>query len=242
MIRRRNAATGRIADPQVALRDRVQGRRVELVELAVVVDQDPGLLRLGCDGVVPDAIVGEVVEDFQRQEPARFQHRRVPVEDAAVDDLHVLCVAAAGGCLGELLGLQRGEVGADFDDFELRVFVHFWIQIADVVQDVQHQRAVARADFVDDQVVVGVVRQLVVYYQVARDGFAVVGSEEFGGRVPELASWVALDGVQLVLERCIALGKQALELGIVLHAVEIERLARVEDGSFFGKVAIAGVV
>ena len=61
-----------VAETKVALCDRVEARGVELEELALAVDQDGGLQGLRCGRVVPDAVVGEVVPDFEGEEPAWF--------------------------------------------------------------------------------------------------------------------------------------------------------------------------
>ena len=49
------------------------------------------------------------------------------------------------------------------------------------------------------------VRKFVICDQVARDGLAVVGAEEFGGCMPELAGVVGPFGVELVFEGGVAL-------------------------------------
>lgn len=94
-----------VTDAKVALCDRVEGLGVELEEVAGAVNQDGGLHGLARPGVVTDAVVGEVVENFEREEPAWFWYKAVPVEDGLVDDLHVLCVAAGFGGFAELRGL-----------------------------------------------------------------------------------------------------------------------------------------
>ena len=101
------------------------------------------------DRVVADTIVGEVIEDFQCEKPAWFWYERVPVEDGGIDDTHVLGVAARLGGFSELGGLERGEGRRDFDDSELRVNVDFGIDVADVIQDVEHKCAVTSTHFVD---------------------------------------------------------------------------------------------
>ena len=84
--------------------------------------------------------------------------------------------------------------------------------------------------------------ELVVGYQVARDGLAVVRAEELGGCVPELSRVRGADLVELVLELDVALGKQVLELGLVAERGEVEGLAGREDGDLLGEVAVVGVV
>ena len=94
-----------VAQAQVAIGDGVEVGGVELEELALAVDQDGGLQGLRGARVVADAVVREVVEDFEREEPAWFWDQGVPVEDGGVDDGDVFGVAAGFGALGELGGL-----------------------------------------------------------------------------------------------------------------------------------------
>ena len=87
---RKVAATARRgADAQIARCDGVQYRVVELVKVALGIDQDCCLVRRGAGGprVVADRVVGEIVKDFEGEEEARRGDVRVPVEDGAVDDL-----------------------------------------------------------------------------------------------------------------------------------------------------------
>ena len=146
-----------VANPQEARCNGIESRCVEIVEVAIVVDEDGSLKGLFGEWIVADAVVGEVVEDLECEEVARGRIVSGPIEDGAVDDLHTVNVAARGGRAAELRGLQRGEGGGDFDDFELGSFVHVRVEVPDVVEDVQHQCAVAGAHLVDYEVVVGVV-------------------------------------------------------------------------------------
>ena len=50
----------------------------------------------------------------------------------------MLRVALCFGGFGELVGLQRGEGGGDFDDFELRLWIYFRVHVTNVVEDVEH--------------------------------------------------------------------------------------------------------
>ena len=150
-------ARGR-AGAEEAVRNRVDARRVELVELVLVVDQHEALVRALGDGVVAHGVVGEVVDDLEREEPARLGHVSVPVEDGALDDLDARRVAAARDGRHQLRLLLRRESRGDLDDLVARARVHVRVGGADVVEDVEHQCAVARARLVDDQIVVRVVR------------------------------------------------------------------------------------
>jgi hypothetical protein len=64
--------------------------------------------------------------------------------------------------------------------------------------------------------VVRVGGELVVGDEVARNGFAVVGAEELGRRVPELAGIAGGDGIEGVLELDIALGQEGMEVEFVV--------------------------
>ena len=173
---------------------------VEFEEVALAVDEDGALQRGLGEGIVPDAVVREVVEDFEGEEVAGGGHVGLPGEDGAVDDFDVRGVAARGGVTVELAGLQRGERGGDFDDFELGARVDVRVVVADVVQDVEHEGAVAGAEFVDYEVVEGMVGEFVVGDEIAGNCLAVVGAKELGGGVPKLACLVVGFGVQVVLK------------------------------------------
>ena len=141
-----------------------------------------------------------------------------------------------------MVGLQGSKVCGDFNDFEFRAGVNLGVKVADVVEDVEHESSVTSAHFVDDEVVVGMVGKLVVCDKVAGDGFAVVGAEELGGGVPELAGVIWLFGIEGVFEGGVALAEEGVEMGFVGHGVEVEGLARGEDDDLFGEVAVAGIV
>ncbi len=141
---------GGVADTEEACGDGVDGAGVEFVEVAFVVDEDGALEGLFGEGVVADAVVGEVVEDFQGEEEAGGWDVGVPGEDGAVDDLDVFAVASGRRGFLEVLLLEGGEGWGDFDDFELCAGVDFGVGVADVVEDVEHEGAVASTHFVDD--------------------------------------------------------------------------------------------
>ena len=116
-----------VAHPQEARGDGVERGCVEFVEVAIVVDEYGALQGLFGEGVVADAVVREVVEDFEGQEIARRGVVGSPVEDGAVDDFDALGMSARGGGPVEFGGLQRGERAGDLNDFEFRPRVDFWV-------------------------------------------------------------------------------------------------------------------
>ena len=128
----------RFANAKVAIGNGVDVRRMELVELSVRVDEDGALERLLGERIVADAVVGEVVEDLEGEEPARFRDVGVPVEDGAVYDFNAAGVAAGAGGFHYVFFLEGGEGGGYFDDFEFCSLVDVWVDVADVVEDVEH--------------------------------------------------------------------------------------------------------
>lgn len=235
-------ASGRIPHPEVTRGHRIQHGAVELKEVVGFADQHDGLHGRLSRQVVADGVVGKVVEDLERQEEAWGRDRLRPVEDGLVDDFHLVEVAAAGGRPHQRRVLDFGQRVADLDDLVLRARVHVRVHVADVVEDVEHERAAAGAHFVDDQVVVRVRRQFVVGHKVAGNGLAVVRAEELRRRVPELSRVRGSDLVELVLEIDIPLGKDVLELGLVAKVRKVEGLAGCEDGDLLGEVAVVGIV
>lgn len=83
-----------VANTQEARCDGIETWGVEFVEVAVVVDEDRSLRGFLSDEIVADTVVGEVVEDLEGEEVARGGVISGPVEDGAVDDLHMVSVAA----------------------------------------------------------------------------------------------------------------------------------------------------
>lgn len=134
-----------MSHPEEAGSDGVDLLGVKFVKVASVVDEDGALEGLFGEGVVADTVMGEIVKDFQGQHIAGCGDVGVPVEYGAIDDFHVICVSACGGGLGELRGLEGGERGGYFYDFEFCSGVDVWFEVADVVQHVQHQGSVASA-------------------------------------------------------------------------------------------------
>lgn len=150
------ASRGGVADAEEARGHGVQVVDVELVEVAVAVDEHVSLERLLRGDVVPDAVVGEVVKDFHGEEEARRGDVLVPFEDGTVHNVHLVPVAARLGRREEVLVLEGGEVGGNLNDVVPRAGVHLGVYFADVVEDVEHEGASAGAHFVDEQVVVGI--------------------------------------------------------------------------------------
>lgn len=86
--------------------------------------------------------------------------------------------------------LQIRQGRRNLNDVVPRAGIDLRVNLANVVEDVEHQCAASSAHLVDEQVVIGICRQTVVGDQVPSDGFAVVRAEQLGGRMPQLASWV----------------------------------------------------
>lgn len=89
---------------------------------------------------------------------------------------------------------------------------------------------------------VRVLRQLVICYKTSRNGLAVVGTEELGRRVPQLPALVVILFVQLILELCVSLAQDAVELGLVFERAEDEGVAGMEDDDLLGEVTVVGIV
>ena len=116
------------------------------------------------------------------------------------------------------------------------------MEVADVIENVEHQRSVAGAHFVNDEIMVGVVGELVVCDKVTGYGFAIVRAEELGRSMPELAGVIKLFGVEGVFKGSIALAEERVEMGFVGYGIEVEGLAGGEDDDLFGEVAVIRVV
>ena len=186
--------------------------------------------------------MGEIIKDFESQKVAGSGNIGIPGEDGAVDDFDVVGVASRRRCTGELGGLQGSEIGRDFNNFEFCAVVDARVEVADVVEDVEHEGPISRAHFVYDEVVVGVVRELVVCDEVSGNGFTIVGAEELGGSVPHLTGVVWVFGIEGIFEGGIALAEEGVEVGFVGHRVEVKGLAGGEDDDLFGEVAIVRIV
>ena len=129
--------------------DGVDGVTVEFVEVAFVVDEHGALKRFFGERVVADAVVGEVIENFEREEEAWGWGVGIPREYGAVDDLDMFGVASGGCGLLQTLLLKGGEGGGNFNDFEFCAGIDFRVGITDVIEDVEHQCAIAGPHFVD---------------------------------------------------------------------------------------------
>lgn len=237
--------TGRrgVAHPQVPGGQGVQDGLVELVEVAAGVDHDDALQGLLGAEVVPQGVVGEVVEDLHGEEEAGGRDALGPVEDAAVDDLDLAGVAAPRRRrLHELRRLERRQRRRDLDDPVLGPVVHRRLHVPDVVQHVEHQRAAARPHLVDDQVVVGVRAHHVVRHQVPRHRLPVVGPEQLRRRVPELPRRVVLLAVERVLELRVPPPQLRVEGRLVGERIEGDGRARAEDYHLFREVPVVRVV
>ena len=114
--------------------------------------------------------------------------------------------------------------------------------VADVVQDIEHEGSVARAELVDYEVVEGMVGKFVIGDEIAGNCLAVVGAKELGGGVPKLASLIVGSGVQVILKGGVSFAQLTMEFWFVGNGVEIEGLARGEYGCLFGKVPIVWIV
>lgn len=83
-----------VAHAQEARSDGVDIFGVEFVKVAVVVDENGALEGFFGEGIVADAVVGEVVEDFEGKKVARRGDVGVPGEYGAVDDFDMSGMAA----------------------------------------------------------------------------------------------------------------------------------------------------
>ena len=85
-----------VAHAQEARSDWIDVLSVELVEVATVVDEDSALERLFGIWVVADAVVGEVVKDFEGEEIAGDGDVGFPGKYGAVNDFDLSGVAPRG--------------------------------------------------------------------------------------------------------------------------------------------------
>lgn len=238
------AARSRMSNPEISRHKRIQLGRVELVEIAVAVDEDVALEGLFGGDIIADAVVGEVVEDFHGEEEARGRYVLIPSEDGAVDDVDFVGVAAGFGGGQQMVLLHCSQRRGDLDDVVLGAVVDLGVNFADVVQDIEHQRSSTGAHLVDEEIMIWVCSQTVVVDEVASDRFAVIRAEEFGRGVPELTSrvFLAFFLVKLVFEGGVAAAELGLELDLVADGAEVEGLAGRKDDCLFRKIAIRGIV
>lgn len=144
------SARGCVTHAQEARSDRVNGGDIELVEVAGAVDEHGALQRVLGHRIVANGVVGEIVEDLHGDEVAGGRDGLGPFEDGLVDDLDLGVVAARVGGLEKLLRLQRREVRRDLNDLVFCAVIDVRLGRPDVVEDVEHEGAVAGAHLVDD--------------------------------------------------------------------------------------------
>lgn len=83
--------------------------RVELIEFALIVDENHALVWLLRERIVADSVVGEVVKDLQSNKIAWCTDIDVPVEYGLVDDFYMAGMASGSSRRFQLRGLQRSE-------------------------------------------------------------------------------------------------------------------------------------
>lgn len=212
------------------------------MKISFGVDKHNALVGLFGKGVITNHVVRKVIDHLKGQEEARRRDVGVPAEDGAVDDADLILVRARGRRGVDVARLQRRQRGRDLDDAELRARVHLRVRVPDVVEDVEHERAVAGAHLVDDQIVVRVQREPVVRHEISRDGLAVVGPEQLRRGVPQLPRRIGRFGLERVLEGDVPPRQLSVEVGFVLHARELERLSGREDHGLAAEVAVLRIV
>ena len=236
------SCAGCVPELEEAGRHRVNLPGVEFEKVSLIVDEDGALQWLFGGGIVADTVMGEIVKDLEREDVAGCTDVDVPREYRLVDDFHMLGVTSGRGRPGELCRLQRCERSGYLDDFELRSVIHVRINVADVVQHVQHQRSVSRAQLIYYEVLRRVVRELVVGDKVSRNSFAIIWPKELSRGMPQLSSVIGHFKIKLVFKGGVAMAQLAVKFRLVGHAIEIEGLAGVEDDGMFGKVPIIRII
>ena len=236
------SGAGVVTELEEAGRHRINLLGVEFKKVSVVVNEDGALQWLFGGGIVADTVMGEIVKDLEREDVAGCTDVDVPRKYRPVDDFHMLGVTSGRGRPRELGRLQRCERSGYLDDFELRSGIHIRVNVANVVQHVQHQRSVSCSQLIYYQVLRRVVPQLVIRDKVSGNSFAIVGPKELGRGMPQLSGVIWHFKIKLVFKGSVALAQLAVEFGLVGHAIEIEGLAGVEDDSVFGKVTIMWII
>lgn len=160
--RRELALCSSLSDTQESSRKRVELGVIVFVELARFANHHAALLRHLRLDVVANGIVREIIEHLHGKEKAWRVYVRVPVKDGSIDDLDVVQMTCCVERLFQILELEVGEGGRNFDDSELRALVDLVVCVADEVQHVYHERTVSGTHLVDNQVMVGVEGQLVI--------------------------------------------------------------------------------
>ena len=115
------------------------------------------------------------------------------------------------------------------------------MEVANIVEDVEHESTVSCSKLVDYKIVIWMVQELIICDQVSSESFAVERAKELGRRMPKLPSFIWVLGVQLIFKISVALPKQPMKLWFVSYIVEVERVT-CEDYGLLGKVSITRIV
>lgn len=122
-----------IPHAEEAGRDWVQVATVELVVVSLPIDQDGSLKGSFGGHVIPDNIMRKVVKHFKGEEETWRRHFGLPVKDGLVDDFDFLGVSTSVAVFQEVVVLNRGELGGNFNDFILSASIDGRVHIANVV-------------------------------------------------------------------------------------------------------------
>ena len=105
-------------------------------------------------------------DDFHGDEHTRRVLPLVPVEDALVGYRHAWMIL-------QFPLLQLGQAGANFHNVVPRPFVHLWVSVSNVIEDVQGKRSVPGPDLVNHEVFVREVLEEVFTYDAPRNALPV---------------------------------------------------------------------
>lgn len=155
--------------------DRVKGSRIVFEELAAGIDNDMGLVWRASLEVVLQSIVRKVVEDLKGEEVAGRRNISVPVKYRAIDNLDFVGVSSCIRRVPKTLLLQVCKLARDLNDLVLGPLIHLWVDVSDVVEDVQHHGTITSSHLVYDQIMVRIAIVLVVFNEISRDRFAIIG-------------------------------------------------------------------
>lgn len=158
--------------------DGIDIRDMEFVEISFGVDEDGALVGLSCGDIVSNAVVWEVVEYFQSEEETRGRIVSIPVEYRPVDDGYFVFVCAGRGVLVHRTTLKGSQRWGDLNDSELCPGIYLGVCIPDIVEDIEHQGTVAGTQFVDDEIVIWILRQLVVGNQISSYSVSIIRPKE----------------------------------------------------------------
>lgn len=106
-------------------------------------------------------------DDFHRYDEARRWLKFFPLEYTLVYNLR------ASVSSPEFLPLLAGQLPANLNDCVSSPLIHVGMFITDIIKYVIRQCAVARADFIYDEIFIGKVFQQVFRDQTSRDGLSV---------------------------------------------------------------------